>query len=164
MGRPVAGLGEPALQDGGGTGEDEEGKADDNRQHAEGPEDGAGLSGRLPGSRDTEGKNGEGKQGEDEVEKDLLAAAEPARGGVGVEVTKEEDGLEEDEAGVPDSRGAAEEGEGHLGEHGLDEKEEGCAREHGEREEDQRHLVLLGLDFEAVLGPSYRTAPGKGNR
>ena len=65
------------------------------------------------------------------MERRLAPHGEPRRGGVGIGVAGEQDRLVEDERGVPDGGGPAQERQHHPGEHRLDQEQESGADEDG---------------------------------
>jgi hypothetical protein len=83
---------------------------------------GAGIAGG--GKEDAEGECDERKGDNENVSaalaRGVFAVSEP----VGVEVTQQKRGLEEDEAGEPDGGGSSEDGEELLGGEGLNEEEQ----------------------------------------
>jgi hypothetical protein len=81
---------------------------------------------------------GQGRQRQQEqagVQEDLPADPQPGAGEVGVEVARQQQRLEEDHAGVPDRRGAAQQGQHHLGNDRLDQEQQGRVKEERDREQ-----------------------------
>jgi len=116
---------EPDLQQRAGRSEKEEREADG---QGEVEEDGGdrmgGAKAEIGADQSLCDQQDDGGGKECEVEQ-LSAAVEGMAGQpVRVEVAEQQGELEEDEAGEPDRRGAAERGEQLLGRHGLDQEEE----------------------------------------
>jgi hypothetical protein len=133
--------GDPDLEEWTGGGEEEEGESDG---RAEGGEDGgewvAGGAAEIGLGEKDEEEDGEGEQGDVEERSRIPPSPRngawsrvrhPGSDGVSVEISEEQGGLEEDEAGDPDGGGAAEGGEQAFGGHGLDGEEQKGAEENG---------------------------------
>ena len=100
---------------------------------------------RATSARDAQGQEGEGEQQQPGVQDRLAADPEQGRRRVGVGVSGQQGRLEEDHAGVPDRRRAAQQGQHHLGDHRLDEEQQRGADEHRQGEDD-RQGGLLPID------------------
>jgi len=120
--------GEPVLQQWAGRGEQEERQSDGKAERFEDGGEGMGGSGREIGLAE-ESESGAGEDEQDDVQDGGLAGIRAAGEPVGVEVSEEQGGLKEDEAGDPHSGGAAEGGQELFGGHGLDGEEEQGAKE-----------------------------------
>src|SRR5262249_16143728 len=91
----------------------------------------------------TERQYQEGKEDHAQVHEHLAPNAQPAAEQMCVAVAGQEGGLEEDHAGVPDRRCAAEQRQNHLGDHGLHQKEQQGTGEKccGEEEEERQGCI-----------------------
>src|SRR5207247_4302982 len=137
--RGVARAREPALAKRARRRDREEGESDGGREQREQPRDRVRRRGRRPARRDADRQDEERKEDEAHVERGLAACAEPGRGRVRVEISREERGLVEDEARVPHRGRAAEERQDHPGEHRLDQEEERGGQKDGGGVDDQEH-------------------------
>src|SRR5262249_25321986 len=131
--RGMAGQAEPTLQQRSTGRDDEERQADQTQEQPQERKDRIGFGRRRPRS-EAERQHQKGQRQQHELDDELLALISPGAERVGISIADEQDGLEEDHAGVPNRRSAAEFGQDHLADQGLHEKQKGGADEQSERE------------------------------
>ena len=124
-----SGAAEPLLDQRAGGGEDEIGQAEADGQQREDLQGRIAAAVRFPGIIRRDGQQGQGGGQQHQVHDGLRARLEPARGEVRVGVAAQQQHLEEQHAGRPDARPAAEPGQDVLADERLHLEEQECPGE-----------------------------------
>ncbi len=120
---------EPRLHQRPGSGEQEIGQSDGDSEQSQDAPRRVLVAGGLPVRARDDGQRGEARGEEHDVQHDLPARGELARGPVRIGVACEQQGLEEHEAGSPHRGRAAEPRQDLLGDDRLDQEQQERARE-----------------------------------
>ena len=134
---------QPALQQRGGRGDDEERQADRHREQAEQRQRRVPARGVGGDRGHAERQDDRRQEQQDGVKAERAVRAELGRGDVRVQVPEQEHGLEEHERDRPHRRRAAERRQHEARHHRLDREQQHGADQHRQREEGDDTAVAL---------------------